>query len=321
MHRIKNFLHRVVKDEDSATEFLCNLMSIKVFREKFLEMFLDPKVLKEIQFEDFETQISFNDGRPDMFVENDTTCIIFESKIDKRTSLTRGQPSNYLEYLSGKRNINHRYLVFLLPKGYFYEEEIQRREAEFRVQHPENEIKVERIYWEEIIEVIEDNELDQINPFVGEFTDLLRLWYLPKAIKFSFAEVEVMFSSEVPRILRKLQEVVDGVAGKNTSYGMYKSRAGEEYGYYFKDSDGNQVLWFGIWYPFWDDHGIPLCFGVKQGFPQGASFRSKYKNRLLEYKSWILTWINKEILMEDANIIETIWSELDQLLAGFMQKP
>ena len=86
MSRQNNLLHRLVRDENSTTEFLCNLFQIKIFREKFLELFIGHEKNNEFEYEDFDTQTQDESGRPDLIAENKNFKIVIEVKINKDSS-------------------------------------------------------------------------------------------------------------------------------------------------------------------------------------------------------------------------------------------
>jgi hypothetical protein len=317
MNRIENLFYNVVKDENSTTEIFCNLMKIKVFRDKFLSLFLPTEVVQEINYENFDTQPSIDYGRPDMIIENEEVSILFELKTSKWCKLTGNQPNEYLKYLETNKDKRHRWLVFLLPQDYLQEKEINSDKI------IPNGINLKILYWEQVIDKIEENQLNNLNPFIDEFTNLLKMWFIPKTICFKTEEIKLMFTREIPETFFKLQELINQIGNELTkSFEIGSSKGKEEYGYYFKDSEGQSILWFGIWYKFWIDEEKPICFGIKKNYPDKIKqkFMKRYSNRLIEYKGWYLSWI-ENITLAGENSFEDILKELYPLLEELIPEP
>ncbi len=334
MSRIENLLHKVVKDENSTTEFFCNLLNIQVLREKFLETFLPLPVVRSIKFEDVDTQSPAGGGRPDMIIEGQDVCILFEVKIEPGCALTDKQPEEYLNYLRDKKvDAKYRVLIFILPKGYIDEGDLIKRaekdpivsRLDRRSSALENKVQWRIIYWEEIIALITENGLDRFNVFLNEFNKLLRNWYLPQII-FKRAEVKMMFSKTIPearKTLKKLKELVDSVEQKSKKFNPEPSHSQLEYGIYFKNAEGRQILWFGIWYECWEKMEVPIVFGVgKDETDEARKIFTEHlpQDRRKRWKDLDFGWFDQVTLVGHnaaevrQNAAELIWNELEPLL-------
>lgn len=90
-----NIFYKVVNNENTTTELLCNLLQFPVFLNGVLKMLSD-----DIEFtEDIEveTQYSINYGKgyPDIRMHSDQVELLIEVKID-HAPLTDNQPKGYL---------------------------------------------------------------------------------------------------------------------------------------------------------------------------------------------------------------------------------
>jgi hypothetical protein len=309
----------VVKDENSTTEILCNLMKFKLFREKFLGIFIPVELINEISFEDFETQVSLNEGRPDIIIENEKNKFIIEVKTGKYTKLTGNQPIGYLNHLLNQKNENKR-LIFILPEGYIYEKNINDIFVLFNNEHPSNEIEKQIVYWEDIIRIIESNELHELNPILNEFYKLLVMWYIPEQVTFDYSEIKTMYSSELPDILTKLAKIVDEIYGKATSYEpnfyMQRKFPPDEYGMYFNVAGDKGALFFGIWLSLWKEKKLPICFGVDDSCSEEvkSAFEEQYRGRIIQYSDYKLSWFDESVFSQD-DCIDEIWNTLEAFLS------
>jgi len=372
--RLKNLFYRVAKDENSTTEILCNLMNFKIFREKFLAIFLSPELINKISFEDFETQVRLNEGQPDIIIENEIIKVIIEIKTEKYTTLTDNQPEGYINNLLTQK-IENKWLIFILPKGYIYEKNItdklSTRSYIFRQYrrgnplclptqqgnhrglslqnteefvdgclvsindgNPSDQTKKQIIcwdiiYWEDIIEAIESNGLNELNQIINEFYNFLRIWYIPERVKFDYPEIKTMYSSEIPDILTKLAKIVDEVYRKASDYDPYlitqRRFPPDEYGIYFyrKDQKGEkyEILFFGIWFPVWKEKNLPVCFGVHDSYSEKIKsvFEKQYHGRIISYSDWKLSWFNAESVFLKDDCIDEIWNTLEAFLSQVTQ--
>jgi hypothetical protein len=310
MPRTGNVFYNLVTDENSTTELLCNLLRFDEFRLPFLRLFLSEATASEVSWGDIDTQGGlFNCGIPDLRIENDKLLVLLEVKVTPHLELTSHQSKSYLEYLS-KNPKPECLLVFLVPSEWNHLDALDiLRNASSSEEAP----KIHVVHWERIVEIIEQNELGVLNPILNEFGELITGRIAPKPVAFLQKEVSMLFSKDIPTALSNLERLIAGIQGRST-YKMRTSKAslcGEEYGIYFLNSQGKDVFWFGIWMPFWKEHGIPLCFGVAdaRGDAVGRAFRDTYKGKTKHFKNYNVGWITQEVLAEK-NAIEKIWFQL-----------
>lgn len=336
MSKARSIFENVVRHENPTTELLCNLMEIKVFRDVFLKVLLKEHV-KDIPATDsvaFETQHTCQHGRPDIVITTDKLKVFVEVKTSARTELTPNQPAGYLTDLTADSEHEIRGVVFLLPRRYAKESTIREEFRAFRRRDEEQRTAEQRqkrpvitrvVCWNDLVVAIEDAELPDFNPLIQEFNKLIRGWLFPVPIEFTKAEVRAMRKTETPGVLIKLGEVVRDVNRRfqnskdyeTTLSGRRDMDDSYEYGLKFYNSDGREMLWFGIWFPFWVKHGKPLCFGVHQGY--GESVNRLFGNHVGkdEYKvhdKWVMSWFGDETL-DDAHVVDNIVGILGRLLA------
>ena len=128
-NRVNNLFHNVIKNETSLTEFFCNLMRYKAFRDLFLNIVKTKNNafnVSNVSYEDFDTEVKLKDnqGRSDLHLTTNDTEYIFEIKIELYTGLTANQPNGYLDYLAKNKNVEdknkNRNLFFILPRAYLH---------------------------------------------------------------------------------------------------------------------------------------------------------------------------------------------------------
>jgi len=323
MARDTNLLCGLVRDENSMTEMFCNLMQFPEFRNKVLADVLSPEQLGNLEYESFNTQRGTDGhGQPDMIAENENLCLLFEMKRWKSTARTDNQPEGYLKYLL-QHTSGTRCLLFVVPEGYEHKKPIEdciKRISEGVGTDSGGMPEHAFIYWEDIIGMIQESGLADLNPFFGEFVEVLKGLYLPECIEFSKDEVALMFTSDIPSALQKLRKIVDGVAAKEGARvskqkgSAYLSKRKDEYGIYFRDQKDREILWFGIWEEFWREKKKPLCFGVKNTFPEVAkkTFREEYGNGKA-HGDWWMSWVTKDELADPEACITTIHEKLRSL--------
>jgi len=309
-------------------------ISRAVFREKFLETFLPLPAVRSIRFVDIDTQSPAGGGQPDMAIASQDVHVLFEVKTELWRALTANQPEGYLDYLmQNDMKAKYRVLIFILPQGYSHEEKLKERAESYANKHTivsilnkgssalEDAVQWGIIYWEDIIHIIEENELHRFNPFLNEFTKLLKNWYFPSQIIFKKSEVRMMFSKTIPeaiKTLKKLQTIVDSIEQRNKKFKAqsYRSEKAGEYGISFKDAEGKNVLWFGIWYDCWENTEIPIIYGVGKDETEEARkifMEHLPPNRRKNWEDFDFGWFDQVTLL-DENPVELIWNELEPLL-------
>lgn len=315
MPRTPNLFYNLVTDENSTTELLCNLMRFDKFRVGFLELFLQGDMASGIRWEDFETQVAIpGHGIPDIQIQTDDLLALIEVKVRPGLGPSSYQTDGYFQFVSS-RNFRERHLVYLVPAAWAYHESLKRLLDAREKDSPQTAIRAKIILWEDVVALIERLEASDPNLFLNEFNDLLLARIAPKPVSFSHGEVSMLYSSEIPKSLSKLQRLVNDVQGQATMFKVRpsgsRSLSPSEYGVYFLDPKNRPRLWFGIWTDFWTDHGKPICFGVAQGWgdPVKQAFLSAYSGPTKPFKKYILGWVDEETLTSE-NAAKQVWEQL-----------
>lgn len=339
---IRNIFQNVVTSENLMTELFRNLLSYKIFRDYFLRLFLDENSLKLIDSNDINTQYSIPNGRPDLVIINNKFQIYFEIKIGD-TELTSNQPDEYINDLKKATN-KEKWMVFLTPKNYYRLDWLKSKgfDEVSRCIH-DFKINTKIIFWQDVMDIIEDNSLNCLNHSFNDFLGLMKIWYELETINFESSEIELMFgknitnadanninfnseeyeimttTNAIPIIIHKLYKLIDEVgnsATKKAGGKVYKDK--NEYGIYFKDKDGNDILWFGVWYEAWEKLKKPICFGVHHEWSETIikEFKHLYP-KSVDISDWYIYWIEKESLLYNAvekteEIIEKTLTILNQ---------
>jgi hypothetical protein len=130
-----------------------------------------------------------------------------------------------------------------------------------------NPVYTRLVTWEEVRQAIIDNDLDDMSLYIRDFSNLLQSMYKSSSLTFSFAEVRAMYDTNVPTSIRKLIQVIEGVANGLEKNGhkvirLFEKRWFEDQYVFNIQYNGQDVLWFGLWTAYWEKSGVPLCFGV-----------------------------------------------------------
>ncbi len=252
----------LVYNENTFTELFKNLMRYKIFRKLFLEQINKDLLEYEIPFEDFSTQKTTENGRPDLVISNLDMEIFIEIKVYD-TALTINQPTGYLKELEKSKKI--RQLVLLIPHDYKYLQEYNSRKEE--LQSP---IPCTTIYWENIIQKIEEEEIHDSNPILSEYLTLLKQWFEAPKIFLDQQFMKFMNDKFTPQNLEKLSKIIhqlkDTLHKKDIKIGGFNKKILDEYGFYY-DTDSFK-LFIGEWFEYWKHSGSPLCFALKSNNDQ-----------------------------------------------------
>jgi len=249
----------LVYNENTFTELFKNLMRYKVFRKLFLELIDSNLLNQDIQFEDFSTQKSTENGRPDLVISTDEVEIFIEIKVYD-TTLTPNQPNGYLLELEKKDGKTMKQLVLLTPREYKYLEEYNNRKKEYQ-----SVINSKTIYWESIIKKVVEEEIHESNPILTEYLNLLKEWFEAPKIFINYQFTQFMNDKYLPRNLEKLTSIIDQLKVNLQRSGLKitnsKKKILDEYGFYC-DSDG-YLLFIGDWFEYWKYSGNPLCIALR----------------------------------------------------------
>ena len=268
-------------------------------------------------------------GRPDIVIDSPEICALLEVKINPSRSLTANQEPaicevknrrNYLDFLA-RSKANERWLLFLVPENWKFLQMTRELLAELKRNNPL--IRTGIVHWERILAMTAHNPNPQIaDPLVQEFRKLLERSFGP--ITFFEEEIKMLYSTEIPiRAIRKLDYIVTRVREECKSaykFDPLKSdKTGEEYGLNFKNGNGNYFFWFGIWSPFWETFGKPLCFGIsdEMGPTVKKAFLAAYNGETVLFDNWTIGWIPEDDLREGTNgndPVYRIWNRLKPIL-------
>jgi hypothetical protein len=327
MPRELNIFHNLVDDEPSTTELLCNLMRFTAFRRLLLGRFLTEACAPKIEFEDVATRARLGEGDcPDIVIANSDVYAFLEVKIDTQRGLTQRQrDGSYLKLLSKDRR-PERWLVFLVPEGWEFLELTEKLLGGIDNDHPDGVHTRIRFWKRDVLDVIEMSGLQELNQIVSEFTLLLSPQF--RLIAFSKEEVRMLVSKELGTAIWKLFGVVEKIREKSKQKG-YKQSSTLTGEIYFRNSAGENILWFGVWPDFWKERGFPLSFGVEDRWGEKVvdSFRKAYRamgRDATDFKFnkgvWTLGWVTDEVLQND-NVADDVWQQIEALLKRIEAEP
>ena len=321
MARDLNVFSNIVRDENGLSELFCNLLQFKSFKTLFVSLLEEKLKLKNIDFEysHIKTQNSLGDyGIPDVSIENDGFSLFIECKINERTALTNNQPVSYLKNLEIENSSKEKALVFILPDDYVCEKELLSRQNKFFDHNKSSEIRFAILYWHQILEYIQRAGIAELNPLFQHFSNLLRDWFSTRDINFNEEEVIMLYSKEIPKTYLELTDLVEEVKNKlSKSYKLNREINENGNGFYIKDGKGKLILYFGVWYQYWQEKEYPLVLAVCDEFGSDIvkKFQNKFKKKALPFDedSWYVYGLPKE-LVSDQNNIKRIITLLNETL-------
>jgi len=330
MSREVNIFYKLVKDENSFTELFINLFQFQIFRS-FFEEYISIKCnikLCSIRYEDISSQNRTDEyGIPDVKFVTDKAIILLENKVENYRHLTEHQPESYLEYLLDEEyNNKNRILLFFVPKRYIYERELKNRAAGYLIDC-EQDIIFKVLYWEDLIHEFYKRGLCEINPMFDHFYDLAKNWFPITKISFSKNELEMIENSTLIETLTKLMEIVLYVSNqleKKEGINRHLTINQNEYAIYIKDKENNDILYFGIWYPFWKAHNFPFALAVDQ-LSYDAKYVERFKAKFPNYirdnhfppEDWLVFGMDPQIFLSETceeNVLSTVIKVIDSLM-------
>jgi hypothetical protein len=317
-----SIFNRVVRTEDAYTQLLCNLMQRNdEFRERVLGLFLSSDLPSKIGSYHIRTQAVLPEcGRPDVIIEAPGIFAVVEVKVSLKRSLTVNQrPTpcdvNEITGYSGfirKHLAGDRFLVFLVPRGWEYCEEVQ--DAINQLSRGDPDVKGKVIYWEQILGVA--STMANPDPFLDDFSRLLQRFAL---MTFSTEEVERMYSKGFPiRDMLKLQNLVQQIGKRaKKKYTVKFSQDSGESGFYLTNGD-NWFFWCGIWVDACEQEGLPLTFGVTDQelgkMPTLLrAFQEVYTERTKSIDGYTVGSVPQEMLEGD-DAVDNVWKRLEPIM-------
>jgi hypothetical protein len=305
----------LVYNENSFTELFKNLMRFKVFRREFLSLIDYDFSTENFEFENFTTQRTTSNGRPDLVISTEMTEIFVEIKVWD-TVLTNNQPTGYIKELESS-NKSNKILILLSPSNYKFlsEYEIKKKESA-------SNVFTQTIFWTDIIDKFDQEEIHDGNPIFHEYRELLREWFEPRKVKIDNKFLEIMYNVNVPDSLIKLSEFISQLKielqKRNVDITCNKTNILSEFGFYCDKKD-SYSLFIGEWFEYWSAKGTPLCITIH-------SSHEEIKNRFTElcelykfkkpeyYNNWLTSDINLSIGDDQLGLIsDKIYSITDEL--------
>lgn len=324
MKRDKSIFYRVAKkNEDTVSEILVNMMSKKFFRDVVLRAIgISNELIQGIEYNDISTQITIqNQKRPDIAIENKHITIFVENKIYNNTDLQRSQVTDYYEDLSNK-NTWSKIMVFLVPQKYSHLPEI--REAE----NKNKSITTVVLFWEELINEILDNNLDESNESIKEAIDYLKDALGLKFVKKSYSKGELIYMYDkhtlqnVVSLFKTTRAIMTTVATKIIEEYKDKYNLGK---IVYEEDDRNIGAWIlsnngGDWpifvgYNFSDDEKemLPLNLRIHESL-----IKDEYKNSsetpIYKNNKWYVFPIPKDIMTDDDSVISPLYQYVEETL-------
>lgn len=339
----RSIFYKVATKEDDYTQILCNLIKRtegEAFRTEVLSLLLDDRTLaSQIPAKHIITQMVVEGvGRPDLVIDHAPKVLaITEVKLNPRRGCTDyqtpaddGTLNGYFEFLS-RTPADRKILTFLVPGNWKLLGKMRDELKQFGLTN--QSIKTKVVLWEDIFGLSGRFSRD---PLHREFWRLLDNDFSP--LMFITAEVDMAInggSSPISTII-KAAYMVDEIAKKckGSKYlfaGPQADKAGEAYGLDFirkvigREGGKELFFWFGIWSPYWENHGKALCFGVKDSWKaEKKAFLDVYSGRTQgftnpddESDAWTLGWFPEvQADLIDLDPVTKLWERLEPILNG-----
>ena len=297
MHR--NIFDGLVRNENTLTELLCNLSKYLGFRRVLTEGINAALGLECLVYGPDEITSQERDpsaGQPDIRIDSSDTLILIECKVDN-CGLTSKQIEEYPK-LIGSSKKKHSGLLFLVPEDYQHIDIIQ----DIIERHKGQAGFISISTWNNLIARLCYYGLAETNDIFKDFLDLLGQWFEPISIDFTKGELDMLFNKEVGKSYSALIDLVDSIYEiVAKTYSCSRSRISDEYGLYVKDNKGSQILWFGIYYAYWEATGYPLCIGLLKNKQKPASIPDSIIENTIEDNFWNYYSVEKELLIAKEN--------------------
>lgn len=320
MPRDQNIFYNVVRDENSLSELLSNLLQFESFRSVFGGLLAEKLGFSiDFDYDDIRTQFAIGlAGIPDIAIENDDCLLLIESKIGNDTPLTRNQPRSYLEYLAADNQERIKALVLLAPADYSQEYIVRADVGRFLREAHRSRIKFSVLHWEDVHHALRRSGLAEISPIFEHFAALLTSWFSTDMVTFDRTELPMLYSKEVPALYLKTTQFVDQIR-KKLSKSYKVTREINEYGHgvYVKTGKGTPILWFGVWYQYWQKSGHPFCLAVLEEWSPTVAkrFRAKCGKEMFpfEREDWSIHGLSQE-LIEGPDPVKKVVAKISEVV-------
>jgi hypothetical protein len=201
---------------------------------------------------------------------------IFEIKNKVWKELTPKQPLEYLDYL----NNENKKLFFLIPKDYKHKDIIFKR---WHFCDIENQI----FYWEDLVEEIRNNNLQEKNIEIRMFYEFCEYWFDLKIVEFKEEEMELLKNKNLPRLMESLEDVTRNIServGLNDDF--------ETIGFMHTTVVGKYRIYFGIDYDIWKEKNLPLSILIQNEKKDYQEFELEIEGLTLEPIEYLETSIS-----------------------------
>jgi hypothetical protein len=207
----------------------------------------------------YRTKNKQKNGRPDLVLYSDQEYYFIEIKTED-TKLTKNQPKGYLKELS-TMDVEGKYLYFILPKKYKYENELDERIKRYN----QFNINTNILHWDEFFEFIKRNITFPIanNTFL-EYFNLLKDWYGYEHIEFFKRENNKVEKKEMGKLLHKAEKTIYTIEDllSSNGYKIKESKQNGELGFSILNNSNKDLGWFGIWFELWAKNGDIIIFTI-----------------------------------------------------------
>jgi len=322
----RNIFEDILSREDPLTDALRNFLKYRPVRDALWRTL--PKTRQEsVNFsliEDIQTRSSggHSEGTPDLVLYGSDFILVIEVKIGAK--LTDAQQEAYVPWI--RRAIQESqtqkgFVVFLIPDNYPYRVQLDSclEEARESCRSDNSNIQVlDPITWQKFVKELESQDMPSLNEIIREFYDHLSERFKP--VRFFTEEVNLMHSKETASGILKLMDMVEKVKDNLDSSEVPRTGLYRGYGYAYNFISSEKVhFYFGIWWQFWAEHGLPLCVAIKQTENNQSiqAFRKQYGTRVLLFEGWLVFGYNLPESEPDTDcnaLIDKIVRDIEALL-------
>lgn len=273
-------------------------MRFKPIRKCFIELIDFDFGENEVEFEDFSTQKSTLNGRPDLVISKDNIEIFIEIKVYD-TNLTDNQPNGYLKELEGYEKEN-KLLILLIPNNYKHLDEYKGR-----LSSSSSPIKNQIICWSTFIDVLKKEEIIVGNSLFYEYYKMLKQWFEPSKISINYKFLKMINTVDFPKSIEELIKIVDQIkleVQKSVQISSTKIKFEQEYGFYC-EKENFYNLFIGEWFRYWKVTGNPLCISLESN---NEEIKQVFKDELKKCKFFSEpnyfedgVWLTSNILLDE----------------------
>jgi hypothetical protein len=260
---------KLVNDEDDFTELFCNMLKFKEF-EVLISDYLGLKNKKVSVDTQYKTK---KNGIPDLVISYDNGIEFIEVKVGDRR-LTKNQPEGYIKELSVRKEQNKK-LYFIIPKNYYYINELKNRIENVK----EKGIPIIIKYWEDFFEYCKVKKINSKDKVFYEYYSLLKSWFGYETVFFTKEEKNIM--NENGKIMNKAGTWLESISSL-LEQNHFNPELSDQLGEIGISINKKDVYcgWIGIWFSLWEKTGDCFIYTIsnkdKKKFYN--NFINKYAN-------------------------------------------